>query len=69
MSVLLQHLTALNCWYRYVHDIREANKQREKIVLEARRCDKFATLALRGDRLDIDSGGDYCDIDSSDDND
>jgi hypothetical protein len=55
--------------YRYEHDIGEANKQRETIVLEARRCDKLVTLALREDKLDIDIGGDYCDSDLNDEDD
>ena len=63
MPELLQYLTTLNCWYRYEYDIGEAYKQRETIVLEATRCDKFVTLASRGDRLDIDIGGDYCNSD------
>ena len=63
-SVTLQHLSTLHYWYRYEHDIGEANKQRESE--SARRCDKFATLALRGDQLIFDNGEDYCDSDSSD---
>ena len=62
--VTLQHLTTLHYWYRYEHEVGEANKQRESE--SARRCDKFATLALRGDQLIIDNGEDYCDSDSSD---
>ncbi len=62
--VTLQHLTTLHYWYRYEHDIGEANKQRESE--SARRCDKFATLALRGDQSIVDNGEDYCDSDSSD---
>ena len=65
--VTLQHLTTLHYWYRYEHDIGEANNRRES--LSARRCDKFATLALRGDLLIVDNDEDYCDSDSSDEDD
>ena len=52
---------------RNEHSIEKANKYRENE--SARRCDKFATLVLRSDRLVINNGEDYCDSESSDDDD
>ncbi len=65
--VTLQQLTSLHYWYRNEHNIGEANKCRENET--ARRCDKFATLVLRSERLVVNDGEDYCDSDSSDEDD